>query len=141
MPPAPTISAPRAAERWARRAAAASTDYADGVQQTSRSWSGAAIAGKANWAAGVTAAQGRDGYAKGITAAGDAKWKRNTVDKGPMRYAQGVQLGAADFSAAIGPVLEVISRTDLPPRGPVGSQGNYSRSAAIGQALRKLRTG
>lgn len=141
MPPVPTISAARAAERWARRAAAASQDFADGVAQTSRSWAANAAAAKANFAAGVQAAIAGGRYEKGIGAAGDARWKRNTVEKGPMRYGQGVQLGAGDFAAAIGPVLEVISRTDLPPRGPVGSEGNYQRSATIGKALRRLRTG
>jgi len=141
MPPVPTISAARAAERWARRAAAAAQDFADGVQQTTRSWAAAATAGRANFAAGVQAAISGGRYEKGIASAGDARWKRNTTEKGPMRYSQGVQLGAGDFAAAIGPVLEVISRTDLPPRGPVGSPGNYARSATIGQALRKLRTG
>lgn len=141
MPPVPTITAARAAERWSRRSAAAAGDYADGVQQTSRSWATAAAAGKANFAAGVQAAIAGGRYEKGITAAGDQKWKRNTVEKGPMRYSQGVQLGAGDFGSAIGPVLEVISRTDLPPRGPVGSEGNYQRAAAIGKALRRLRTG
>jgi hypothetical protein len=141
MPPVPTISATRAAERWSRRAAAASADYSDGVQQTSRSWASSATAAKANWAAGVTAAQGRGAYEKGIAIAGDARWKKNTTEKGPMRYAQGVQLGSGDFAAAIGPVLEMISRTDLAPRGPVGSDANYMRSATIGKALRKLRTG
>jgi hypothetical protein len=141
MPPVPTISAARAAERWSRRSSAASQDYADGVQNTSRSWATAANAAKGNWTAGVTAAQGRDAYAKGVNAAGDARWKRNTTEKGPQRYAQGVQVASGDFASAIGPVLEVISRTDLPPRGPVGSDGNFLRSAAIGKALRKLRTG
>jgi len=141
MPPVPTISAARAAERWSRRAAAASGDYADGVQNTSRSWAAAAAAAKANFAAGVQAAIAGGRYEKGIGAAGDARWKRNTTEKGPMRYSQGVQLGSADFASAIGPVLEVISRTDLPPRGPVGSDGNYARSRAIGVALRRLRTG
>lgn len=141
MPPVVVPSATKVAERWSRRAAAASQDYADGVNSTTRSWAAGAGAAKANWQAGVTAAAGRDAYGKGVAQAGDARWKRMTSEKGPMRFGQGVQVASGDFAAAIGPVLETIARVDLPPRGPAGSDGNYTRSAAIGRALRKLRTG
>jgi hypothetical protein len=141
MATTPTIGAGKAAERWSRRAAAASQDYADGVNTTSRSWQAAASAGKGAWQQGVTAAAGRGAYERGVMAAGDARWKRNTLAKGPDRFASGVNVASGDFAQAIGPVLEAISRVDLPPRGPRGSQGNYARVSAIGQALAKLRTG
>jgi hypothetical protein len=136
-----TTSPGRAAERWSRRAAAASGDYRSGVEQTSRSWASAAGAAKQTWQQGVTAAAGRDAYGKGVAKAGDARWKRNTIEKGPDRFAQGVQVAAGDFAQAIGPVLETIGRVDLPPRGPRGSAGNYNRVQAIGAALSRLRTG
>lgn len=141
MPPVAVPSAARVAERWSRRAAAASQDYADGASSTTRSWQAATQASAANWQAGVTAAAGRGAFAKGVSAAGDARWKRGVMEKGPARYAQGVQVASGDFSAAIAPVLEVIARTDIPPRGPRGSASNYNRVSAIGNALSKLRTG
>lgn len=141
MPPVPVPAASRVAERWSRRAAAASQDYADGASMTTRSWAAASEASKGNWQAGVTAAAGRDAFAKGVRASGDARWKRGVVEKGTTRFAQGVQVAAGDFSAAIAPVLEVIGRVDVPPRGPRGSAANYNRVSAIGNALSKLRTG
>jgi hypothetical protein len=39
------------------------------------------------------------------------------------------------------PYLEAIGRVDLPPRGPVGSAGNFARVVAIGTALRNLKVG
>jgi hypothetical protein len=141
MPPTTTTSPGRAAERWSRRAAAASGDYRIGIETTGRSWQAAATAAKQSWQQGVTAAAGRDGYAKGISKAGDSRWKRNSIEKGPDRFAQGVQVASGDFATAIAPVLETIGRVDLPPRGPRGSAGNYSRVQAIGTALARLRTG
>lgn len=141
MPPAVVPAASRVAERWSRRAAAAAPDYVEGVQSTTKSWQAAAAAGAGNWQAGVTAAAGRGAFAKGVNKAGDARWKRNTAEKGQARYGQGVQVASGDFSSAIAPVLETIARVDLPPKGPRGSAGNLNRVGAIANALSKLRTG
>ena len=132
-------SAGKAAERWSRRSASAQTDYESGVRDTPRSWAAASAAADASYRAGVTAAAGRGAYAKGIQDAGDAKWKRGATEKGPGRYAEGVSKATGDYGKAIGPVLEVIARTDLPPRGPVGSESNYTRATTMAKALRGLR--
>ena len=118
----PSVS--RVAEKWARRSASASGEYEDGVRSTQRSWAAAAGAGR---------------FGKGVTKAGDAKWKKNAVEKGPTRYAQGVGVAMADYAGQVGPYLEVIGRTDLPMRGPVGSEANYGRVATIGKALRAAK--
>jgi len=134
----PSVS--RVAEKWARRSASASGEYEQGVQQTQRSWAAAAGAAEKNYVAGVTAAAGQGRYGKGVTRAGDAKWKKNAVEKGPTRYAQGVGVAQGDYAGQVGPFLEVIGRTDLPARGPVGSEQNYARVSTIGKALRAAKT-
>jgi len=133
----PSVS--RVAEKWARRSASASGEYEDGVRSTQRSWAAAAGAAEKNYVAGVTAAAGAGRFGKGVTKAGDAKWKKNAVEKGPTRYAQGVGVAMADYAGQVGPYLEVIGRTDLPMRGPVGSEANYGRVATIGKALRAAK--
>lgn len=140
MPPASVPAVGRVAEKWSRRAGQAGEDYRMGVEGTTRSWQAAATAGAQNYRAGVTAAAGAGRYEKGVARAGDARWKRRAVENGSMRYGPGVATAQADFATAIGPVLETIARTDLPPRGPAGSDGNYMRSAAIGRALRAVKT-
>jgi len=140
MPPASVPAAGRVAEKWSRRAGSAGQEYTEGVSMTSRSWAANATAAKANYAAGVQAAAGRGAYEKGVGKAGDARWKRNSVEKGSMRYGPGVEQAKGDFANAIAPVLETIARTDLPPRGPAGSAGNYARVSALGNALRALKT-
>lgn len=131
----------KVAAKWARRAGNAGAEYEEGVRSTTRSWASAATAGANNYKQGVQAAAQAGRFEKGIAAAGDAKWKKNAAEKGPARFAQGVAVAEMDYSAKVAPFLEVIGRTDLPPRGPVGSEGNYGRSAAIGKALRQAKVG
>ena len=131
----------RVAQKWARRAASAGQEYSDGVSQTTRSWATAAGAAAANFASGVQAAIARGGFAKGVAKAGDAKWKKNALAKGPARFAEGVAVAEPDYMTGVGPYLEAIGRTDLPPRGPVGSAGNLARVGAIANALRQLKVG
>lgn len=141
MPPAVVPPVSRVAAKWARRAASAQQEYSEGVAMTPRSWSAAAQAAENNYRAGVTAAAGAGRYGKGVTKAGDAKWKKNAVAKGPGRFAEGVAVAEPDYSAQVGPYLEIIGRTDLPARGPAGSDQNYNRVSAIGKALRAAKVG
>lgn len=138
----PTPSVPSigvVAERWARRAAAASPDYEQGVNATTRDWAGASSAAEASYKLGVTAAANAGRFGKGVNRAGTAKWKKNTLSKGPARYAQGVGVAQPEFSGGFAPFLEAIGRVDLPARGPAGSPQNYQRIQPIGAALNALK--
>lgn len=140
----PTIAVPSiasVAKKWARRAASAGTEYEEGVKNTTRSWAANTAAAEKNYQAGVAAAASAGRFGKGVTRAGDAKWKRGATEKGPMRFAQGVQVAEGDYSAGMGPVLEAIGRIDLPPKGPRGSDSNISRVSAIAKGLHQLRVG
>ncbi|MGH6954020.1 MAG: hypothetical protein ACREGL_07555 [Alphaproteobacteria bacterium] len=129
-----------AAAKWARRASSASGEYQTGVEAAT-GWQAAAVAAQPNYETGVTAAIGRKAYGKGVNRVGDAGWKKATIDKGPMRFSQGVGVGEPAYATGVAPYLEAIGRTDLPPRGAVGSDGNYQRVVAIGKALRALKVG
>jgi hypothetical protein len=128
-------------DKWKRRAGSAGEEYRVGVETTPASWSAAAKAAKDAYKAGVTEAANQGRYERGIDAAGDGKWKDRAAKLGPSRFAQGVQESESAYSNGVGPVLQAIGSVDLPPRGPVGSEGNYARTAAIGRALRALRVG
>jgi len=141
MAPSAVPSTARVAEKWARRAASAGGEYQAGVEGTGRSWAAASTAAEKNYQSGVTAAAAAGRFGKGVAKAGDAKWKKNAVEKGPMRYSQGVGVAQQDYAAQVGPYLEAIGRTDLPPRGMVGAEQNYARVSAIGKALRALKMG
>jgi len=138
MPPASVPSVGIVAAKWARRAASASGEYQQGVSATTRSWAGAAKAAEGNYRTAVTAAAAGGRFGKGVDRAGDAKWKRNAMQKGPDRFASGVAVAEKDYADQVAPYLQAIGSVDLPARGPAGAEGNYARVAAIGKALRQL---
>ena len=138
--PAPKVpSIAVVAERWTRRAAAASPDYQKGVETTSKDWASAAVAAASSYKQAVTTAAGAGRFEKGVAKAGTAKWKKNAIEKGPARYAQGVGVAQPEYQSGFAPFLEAISRVDLPPRGPSGSPANYARVQPIGTALNTLK--
>lgn len=141
MPAASTPPIARVAAKWARRAASASSEYEEGVRTTTKSWAANTAAAEKNYQLGVTDAASKGRFGKGVQRAGDARWKKGAAEKGPTRFAQGVSIAEPDYAGQMAPVLEVIGRTDLPPRGPAGSDSNFQRVTAIGKALRALKLG
>lgn len=127
------------ASKFARRAQSAGPEYENGVRNPSTPWSQAATAAQGSYEQGVTQAISRKAYGKGVQSAGDGKWQKNSVEKGPARYAQGVQLAEGDYAQKMAPVLDAIARVDLPPRGPRGSAQNLQRMTPIPQALAQLK--
>jgi hypothetical protein len=129
------------AEKWARVTPQRTEDYKLGVQNPRTPWAAAARAAEDRYKTGVQAAAQANRYGRGISAAGDQKWTRKSLEKGPNRFAEGVQLSAQDFQAGIEPYLQTIASTTLPPRFARGDPRNLERVRAIVDALRKKRTG
>jgi hypothetical protein len=127
------------AAKFSNRAAAAQGDYKAGVMNPRRSQVSAAIAAKGVWSQAIQDAITRDAYAKGLNAAGDAKWQTNAANLGPGRYAQGVQNAQQAWQAGVGPYFQVLSGLTLPPRGPKGQ--NIGRVEMVDTALRKAKVG
>ena len=129
------------AEKWARVTPGRTPDYLQGIQNPRYSWAASAAAAEPNYKTGVTEAATRGAFSKGVKAAGDAKWQRNSLAKGQTRYAEGVAVGQPDYLAGVAPYIEVIRSTVLPPRFPRGSPQNIQRVAVLNAALRKRKTG
>jgi len=129
------------AGKWARVTPQRAEDYKMGVMSPRTPWAAAARAATDRYKSGVTEGIARDAFGKGIQAAGDAKWQRKAVEKGPTRFAEGVSLSAADYQAGVQPYLDTIAATTLPPRFAKGDPRNVARVAAISAALRKRKTG
>jgi hypothetical protein len=140
MPAARVPPISQVASKWARRAASAGEEYRLGVTGAGTRWVAATAAADANYKAGVAAASASGRFAKGVARAGAAKYERGATMKGPGRFSEGVGAGEPDYSAQMAPFLSAIGAVDLPARGPAGADGNYARVAAIGRALRQLKT-
>lgn len=141
MASAQVPSIARVAAKWARRAGSAGAEYEEGVRSTTKDWAANTAAAEKNFVAGVTAAANAGRFGRGVQKAGNARWKRNASEKGPMRFSQGVQLAEGDYAGQMGPVLEAISRIDLPLKGIRGSDANIGRVAALAKGLHQLRVG
>ena len=139
--PIKTKSMSDIAEKWVRKAQGAGQDYAAGVRSPKADWQSQTAAAAPNYAAGVTAAIGRQAFEKGVSAAGTQKWQAKAISKGVPRYPTGVAAAKDDFSKGFTPFLSVIQGVDLPARGPKGDPGNYARVTAIGQALHNAKVG
>lgn len=134
-------SASESASKFVERASAASQDYVSGAQSTTKDQAAAAIAGAGNYAAGVQAAITAKRYEKGLQASGKQGWLKGVTEKGAERFAGGVASGASKYATNSGKYDGARGAATSLPRGPKGSEANYSRSKAVGQALRKQKVG
>ena len=134
-------TAGQSGQKFVERAGAASGDYKTGAESTSKDQSAAAIAGKANWAAGIQAAITGDRFAKGLQTSGKSGWVKGVIEKGVNRFAEGVASGLGKYVTNSGKYDSARGAASSLPRGPKGSEQNFARSKAVGQALRKMKVG
>jgi len=123
------------AAKWTRVCQTAGESYSDGVRNPRRDWSDATTKAANSYAAGVQAAVSSGRFAKGVTAAGTAKWQANSLAKGPARWSEGVRLGQDAYERGFAPFRQIIEGINLPARGPVGSPGNIERVKIIADKL------
>lgn len=134
-------SAAASAQKYVERASAASGDYVEGAQSSSKDQAAAAIAGAGNWKAGIQAAIAGGRYEKGLQESGKQGWLKGVTEKGGNRYAEGVSSGAQKYATQSGKFDSARGAAASLPRGPKGSEQNFARSKAVGQALRKMKVG
>ncbi len=136
-----TKTTKRTSDKWARVTPGRTEDYKDGISNPRRSWASEAAASKDNYKAGVDKAHTDNRFVKGITKAGDNKWKTKALAKGPGRFAEGVTDAQADYEKGVAPYLSAIQAVDLGPRFPKGDIRNLDRVKKITEAVRKVKTG
>lgn len=134
-------TASQSGAKFVERAGAASGDYGSGVASTTKDQAASAIAAKANYVAGLQASFARGAYEKGLSASGNTGWKRGVAEKGVNRFAEGVASGQSKYVTNSGKYDGARGAADSLPRGPKGSEQNFSRSKTVGQALRAAKVG
>jgi len=128
------------ARKWATVTPMRSDDYRQGVESPRRDWAQAATAAKGSWADGVTKAIQRDGFAKGVSAAGSEAWRQGTQTKGVQRWGPGVQLAETTYGDGFAAAHRAIAAVTLPPRFARRDPRNLERVRAIVDALSKIRS-
>lgn len=129
------------AAKWASVTPQRVSEYQTGVQNPRASWSRNSVAANDNYKTAVTAAANAGRYAAGITKAGDQKWQQATLDKGPARFAEGVQMGQGAYQSGFAPYADVIRSTQLPQRFATGDPRNIQRVSALAAALNMKKMG
>lgn len=128
-------------KKWASRASNAQADYTTGVQTTQKSWAANTSAAANNWSAGVQQAVADKRFESGVTAAGDAAWKKGAVDKGGTRYSQGVNGAQAKYQSGFQKFAVALAGANLPARFPKGDPQNAQRVQFVNQLLRNVKLG
>lgn len=134
-------SASESVAKYVNRAGAASLDYKQGAEQTSKDQAQAAIAGKDNYVKGVQESITRGAYEKGLQKSGKSGWLKGVQEKGANRYADGVSSGADKYATNSAKFDSARNAASNMPRGPKGSENNYARAKTVGQALRAVKVG
>lgn len=129
------------AAKWARVTPQRAEDYRQGVMNPRVSWSVATAAASDRYKAGIQEAIQQDRFAKGVKAAGDARWQQRATEVGPQRFSEGVATSEARYEEGFKPYAEVIANTTLPPRFAKGDPRNLDRVRVMSQALRKKKVG
>ena len=128
-------------EKWTRVTPQRAEDYSKGIANPKRDWAGEAVAAKGNWKAGIDAAATKDLYAKGVSAAGTAKWKQKALTLGPGRFAGGVFQAGNDYEKGFAPFREAIASVDLGPKFPRRDPRNLDRVKRVVAALIEAKIG
>jgi hypothetical protein len=128
-------------EKWTRVTPQRTEDYSKGIAAPKRDWATEATAAKGNWKAGIDSAASKDLYAKGIAAAGSAKWKAKALALGPGRFAEGVYQAGDDYSKGFAPFQAAIAAVDLGPKFPRRDPRNLDRVKKVVTALVEAKVG
>jgi hypothetical protein len=121
--------------KWQKRAAAAASDYATGVQSPRTPWHVAVAAAGDAYVAGVQQAIADNRYQNSATPANTQKQQQKAASLGAQRYAPGVNASTDAYDKGMKPYIQTLQTLDLPARGAKGDPANYLRSQLVGQAL------
>lgn len=120
---------------WASRVAAAGPEYAAGIDNPRKSWAEATQAASGNYDQAIQQSIAEGRFAKGVRAAGDARWSARAKSVGPRRWQEGVTASTDRYERGFAPYRQVIENTELPPRYPKGDPRNIARVAVIAENL------
>jgi hypothetical protein len=127
------------ASKWSTVTPQRAAEYSEGVQNPKADWAAETLKGSANYVKGIQAAIANKSFDKGVSKAGTDLWKKKTLEKGPLRWQQGVSISASDYQAGFSKYHAALSSLQLPPRGPKGDPGNINRVALVAKTLHDLK--
>lgn len=127
------------AEKWATVTPRRADSYAEGIANPRRSWKAGALAAEGSYEEGVRAAISRKAFGKGVTKAGDEKWKRKAEVNGVRNWGPGVSEAKGDYAAGFAPYRDAIAAVNLSPRYARRDPRNLKRVEDVVRALVKKK--
>src|SRR6266571_1725201 len=122
------------ATKFVRRGQAAVEDWKTGIQQTTKSQSGEAIAAAPRWQQALQGDAVLARFKAKLTAAGDGKWRDNAVTKGATqgRFAGGIGAAGPAWAAGVTPIFDAL-------RNRGGSQSRWKDVTPHELLVRRVR--
>jgi len=136
-----TKSASKIAEKWARVTSGRTEDYEDGVRNPKKDWEAETKAAETRYEDGIKAAITRKAFGKGVAECGTATQQKKTIEKGIIRWPEGVRVAQDDMRAGMEKVVKVLEATKLPPAYAKGDPRNLERVKVVTQALHQMKVG
>jgi len=134
-------SASTSATKWAQRAGAAASDFAEGARTTTKDQAQSAIAAFELYKQGLTESFAKGRFAKGLNKSGKAGWLKGITEKGESNYMTGVTTEGAKSKYATESARFDGARNAAAsmPRGSKGSPANLARVAAVANAQHAVK--
>lgn len=127
------------ADKFERRTSQAQQDYEAGVSAVSDSeQQSATLEAQDNWQQGVQDAINEGRFQDGVSNP-KRSWQQAALEDGSTRFTQGASKAGDTWANAFGEYADTLESLNLEPRGPRGSEANYNRSRAVGEALNRQR--
>lgn len=123
-------------DKYQRGVAGASQDYAAGVQNPSKDWASATVAGAERWRTGLQNAMTNRSFERGVQAAGNAKWQQNAATKGAQRYSA----AAPDAAQAYAKVAAQVMAAGNAAKSAAGNLPNATIDQRLNRAVVAMRS-
>ena len=134
-------SAAEIARRYVKYAPGRFERFQDGIRNPSKEWEKETKDAEPNYEEGVKKAIARKAFGKGVDACGTAGQQKATIEKGLVRWPEGIRIGEPKMKAGMEDVVKTLEATTLPPKYPKGDPRNIERVRAVAVALHKMKTG
>jgi hypothetical protein len=127
------------ADKFERRAGQAGQDYEAGVSSVSDSEQQQATLDAADsWETGVQNAIQNGTFSSGVQNPTQS-WQQAALETGSSRFTQSASQAGDQWSNGFQSFADTLESLNLQPRGPRGSEANFQRSRAVGEALNNQR--
>lgn len=129
----------RSADKFERRASQAGQDYESGVSEvTDSEQQEATINARDNWESGVQQALNEGRFESGVRNP-NKSWQQAALERGSTRFTQGASQAGGTWRSGFSTFADTLEGLNLQPRGARGSEANYQRARAVGEALNNAR--